>query len=271
MKPWQKGYDLGYLVNIEQSYYSKYNEFALSPFAKMKKHIVANYLADKTLYSIRSFEDGDIFGYYRIQQAKTTSNIVMYQDVVIGEKRKGDIIISCLGILPYKFEEFYKEFVDIIRGFDQQGKFVWFYILEEDPLQKEILNRLPFIKKAGVKIDTFSSIYGVYYLSSEDMFGNKREYSQLSKYEKIDICPLLLPRFNVSSIKEKLSSLDFENHYSKYNKSKSWSAVSLRGYLPDPLFITKPSEMNDKWNEENKDKKFEMQYTTAWYEFTHDI
>mgnify|MGYP003306674190 CR=1 FL=1 len=56
-------------------------------------------------------------------------------------------------------------------------------------------------------------------------------------------------------------SLEFTNHYSNYNKEKAWSAISLRGYSPDWRFITKPVEMNKKWQEEHKDEKFELQDT----------
>lgn len=41
-------------------------------------------------------------------------------------------------------------------------------------------------------------------------------------------------------------------HYSGYNKGRSWTAFALKGYDPaDPGFIIKPSEMSKAWKEEH--------------------
>ena len=56
-------------------------------------------------------------------------------------------------------------------------------------------------------------------------------------------------------------NIEYTNHYSNYNKAKSWSAISLRGYKNDYRFITKPVEMNKKWQKENENEVFEMQDT----------
>lgn len=45
---------------------------------------------------------------------------------------------------------------------------------------------------------------------------------------------------------------EFAQHYSGYNKGKSWSAFALRGYdATDPGFIVKPSEMSKAWKADN--------------------
>ena len=55
--------------------------------------------------------------------------------------------------------------------------------------------------------------------------------------------------------------VEYTNHYSNYNKGKSWSALSLRGYSPDPAFITKPVEMSKRWQLEHIKEDFIMQDT----------
>jgi len=41
-------------------------------------------------------------------------------------------------------------------------------------------------------------------------------------------------------------------HYSTYNRRKSWTAFSLAGYKPgDPTFVIKPNEMSKVWRAEN--------------------
>lgn len=56
----------------------------------------------------------------------------------------------------------------------------------------------------------------------------------------------------------------YADHYSSYNKGKSWSAVALRGYQPDdPMFIIDPAEMSKAWKAENADGDFRLGWTTA--------
>jgi len=49
------------------------------------------------------------------------------------------------------------------------------------------------------------------------------------------------------------ASDSFAQHYSSYNKRRSWTAFSLRGFSDDPSFVVKPTEMSRKWKDENKD------------------
>ena len=51
MKPWQHGYELDFLKDIEAKY-SHYNSFTLSPFVKVKKNNVAQSLKDGTLKTL---------------------------------------------------------------------------------------------------------------------------------------------------------------------------------------------------------------------------
>ena len=48
MKPWQKGYELEYLKELEEKW-DRYNEHSLSPFSEMRKDKIASYLEKKTL------------------------------------------------------------------------------------------------------------------------------------------------------------------------------------------------------------------------------
>lgn len=78
---------------------------------------------------------------------------------------------------------------------------------------------------------------------------------------------LSMSRLSVSKARSALSarSADFVAHYSaKYNTSKSWSALSLRGYGTDPQFIAKPSEMPKEWKIRNSEKLgWELRNTRA--------
>src|SRR5262249_28434105 len=56
--------------------------------------------------------------------------------------------------------------------------------------------------------------------------------------------------------------LDFINHNSNYNTNEAWSALSLRGYLPDPTYIHDPEEAKRGTSEKDLEelKKWETRY-----------
>ena len=147
------------------------------------------------------------------------------------------------------------------------------YIHEESDEDKEIIKACEF-EKVGVKINTFGDILGVYFKGTPTPFG-KREFPELNNIikeeyyvlKKMDI-PDLTELCNSIKLKLDEKSIEFTNHYSNYNKNKSWSAISLRGYSNDFSFITKPAEMNKKWKKENEEVHFELQDTKLRKEFT---
>lgn len=58
-------------------------------------------------------------------------------------------------------------------------------------------------------------------------------------------------------------------HYSGYNKGRSWSAFALRGYdAGDPGFIIKPAEMSQKWKEDNA---FRLEAPCTWTPASRDF
>jgi hypothetical protein len=44
------------------------------------------------------------------------------------------------------------------------------------------------------------------------------------------------------------------DHYSNYNRGKSWSALSLRSFGGSPFSIVKPCEMTPRWQREHPDQ-----------------
>lgn len=98
------------------------------------------------------------------------------------------------------------------------------------------------------KIRSTSEIIGVYtnfephYIVRSDVFDSLTQVH------------MSMPRLDTLGVLEEITSLgDFEDHYSKYNKSEAWSAVSLRGY-GDESFIIKPTEMTQSWKKANPEK-----------------
>ena len=243
MKPWQHGYELDYLKDLEKRFLD-YNSYTLSPFTQFKKNNISESLHKGTLLLL---EDAAM----EVVESKSASNITMHGNTVIAKKQKGDITISKLS---GNLESLRKEF--------ESPRDTWLFVWAENVQHCQFAEDLGFCY-VGPKITTYGEIYAIYYRGKTRDFSkiDPAEFLSIKKVNDVDV--ELIDR-----IAQKLKDLPtFTNHYSNYNKDKSWAALSLRGYTSDPSFITKPIEMNDKWKEENKDVQFEMQDTSLYENF----
>jgi hypothetical protein len=251
LKPWQRGFEIDYLKGLEKQY-EDYNKYTLSPFAKFKKNNIAESLFKGTLTIL---DDAML----EVTESKSASNITMHGDTVIAKKQKGDMTVGkLLGNL-----ETIKKCLDYPT--DMHGlppRDVWLYVWAENKEHCQFAEECGFCY-VGPKITTYGEVYAIYYRGKPREFPkvDPAEYLSIRKVDNVDVNV-------IESIHNKLNTLpEFTNHYSNYNKGKSWSALSLRGYSSDPSFITKPIEMSDAWQEENKDKDFYMQDTELFKQF----
>ena len=245
MKDWQHGFDIDYLKGLEKKY-EDYNKYTLSPFAKYKKNNIAESLFKGTLTIL---DDAML----EVVESKSASNITMHGDTVIAKKQKGDMTVSKL---VGNLDTIKKclEYPTDMHGLAPRD--IWLIVWAENKDHCKLAEESGFCY-VGPKITTYGEIYAVYYKGAPRAFPkiDSADYLSIKKVESVD-------SDKISKIYEKLNTLPaFTNHYSNYNKGKSWGALSLRGYTSDPSFITKPIEMNDAWKEENKDKEFYLQDT----------
>ncbi len=245
MKDWQHGFELDYLKGLEKKY-EDYNKYTLSPFAKFKKNNIAESLFKGTLTIL----DDAMF---EVVESKASSNIVMYGETVIAKKQKGDMTVSkLLGNLNS-----IKPSLDCPTDmFGNPSRDIWMYVWAENKEHCQFAENSGFCY-VGSKITTYGEVYAIYYKGKPRIFPkiDPADYVSIKKINNVNSAL-------IESIYNKLNNLPaFTNHYSNYNKGKSWGALSLRGYTADPSFITKPIEMNDAWKEENKDKEFYLQDT----------
>jgi len=253
MKAWQKGYELAYLKGIE-SKFNDYNGVVLSPFAQMKKNKVAQLLHENKLdeWSLPNNTEAWI----PTNVAKTNIHVKAYGDVELGIREKGERLIDN----PVGDKDI---LLDRIEAYEEN---IWMIINTEYHLGNEIADELGFTK-VGIKVNSFSDISNVYTKANQ----NDMLITPIPNIEKISIQKIgRMPHDDIKGIRTKLSHMlteMFANHYSNYNKSKSWSAVSLRGYDQLPEMIEKPSEMNDKWQKENGKNDYFIQDTPLMKEF----
>ena len=252
MKPWQKGIHLEDLLEHEKIW-TRYNEVCLSPFLEMKKNHIAAAIDDDTYlcgheWAIKS----------RILKVKTKINMYSAYDIPIASVEKGDRVVDKI---VFNQPE---AIVNVLRSYTED---TFLFIHEEVGVDRFVVKQAGY-KKVGIKINTFGDIQGVYFKEFQpSVFGHREfpEQNMMLPVEKLVLIKTNIP--DVSNIcdiiAQRVEMMDYEftNHYSNYNKDKSWSAISLRGYSPEWSFITKPAEMSKKWKEENKDVEFKLQDT----------
>ena len=258
MKPWQKGFELDYLVSLEEKW-EGYNEHSLSPFSQMKKNSLATYLDKKMLVIEDDYS-------YVTGIVNSPSKINMFKGVPIGEKQRGDRIVDRVNFDPRNNQKL----IDTLYDYKEP---TWLFIWQEDDDYIKLAIKAGF-DYIGAKFSSFSEIVGVYFKETPNHFFGEREHPKFLIEENYTTRPIVdgkllnngpwdIDMDVIANIQQKLTDygMTFENHYSNYNESDSWSAISLRGYSPDPNFITDPEEMNKKWHEKNKDQVFELQDT----------
>ena len=251
-KPWPKGFQIDYLKDLEKRFTS-YNDYAQHEMSKFKKNNIAEALSKDELQLLGK-------GLIHYSQVKVKSNIFMFPGVLIGTKLPGDIHIKHLGYT----DEFDKRNIITTLMEDTQyiNNNVWLFINEESGPDKHIASETGF-DYVGSKFNSVADIIGVYFRHAGNVLED-RQHPKIPVYEKYTLKPMNVSFDDITKqLAKQLHDMEveFTNHYSNYNKAKSWSAISLRGYSSDYKFITKPVEMNKKWKEENKDEQFELQDT----------
>jgi|FLOH01.1.fsa_nt_gi hypothetical protein len=253
MKDWQHGYELDYLKGIEASF-GDYNKVVLSPFAEMKKNRVAERLHKGDMQIIKR-DDVEV-AWIPTTVARTNTPVKMFGKVVIGNKRKGERVIeNPVGdedILKYTINSYLEN--------------IWMIVNAEYELGNKIALDCGF-KQIGVKINSFSDILNVYVRGDID-YVKDIGLNKLSLVKIQDVDESIVER-----IAEKIDKVPelFANHYSNYNKGKSWSAISLQGFSPEVTMIEKPAEMNKKWKAEHKDVDFHIQKTEMYSYFKEEV
>ena len=248
LKDWQKGIPLEILLRLEKPW-EGYNERCLSPFLEMKKNKIA-----AAMYEGK-YEYGHEWAIQsRRLKVKTKINMYSAYDIPIATVEKGDRIVDRIA---YNQPD---AVVTMLKRYDEDT----FLFINEEHNTDRMVAKWAGYEKVGIKINTFGDIQGVYFKGKETFLG-ERSFPETSDTEKAVLRKTPIPDVSTlcDIIKQRLDVMDYEftNHYSNYNKGKSWSAISLRGYTPEWSFITKPAEMSKKWKEENKDVEFKLQDT----------
>lgn len=243
MKEWQRGYDIETLKKISNVFKQEFKPFVYGAFGIPNERDIATLLLESRLIKTADFSTvAEVHQYEKKGSIKDFRGVSMdfpagtiYIKSIAGEKKET--------ILKYFLEKCSNRPL-IVEIFDEMIQ------------TRRIIEGLGF-KYMLSKISAASDLKGVYgfNISTDDI-------SILEKKHLEVLNNSFLEKEKVETILKELEGLDWANHYSSYNKDKSWSAVSLRGYdVDNPYFIIKPTEMSQKWKKENSEK---LQWKSNW-------
>ena len=255
MKDWQKGIELDDLLDQEKTWVD-YNKRCLSPFLEMKKNKIA------AAIDVDNYVCGDGWAVQsRVLKVRTKINMYSAYKIPIATIEKGDRVVDRMA---FSQPSSGAKIIRVLKDYDED---TFLYLNEEYESDRMIAIAAGY-RKLGIKINTFGDIQGVYFKDQPSFLGDRREFKEQNMMLPVE--KLVLIKTNIPDVSnicdiiaQRVEMMDYEftNHYSNYNKDKSWSAISLRGYSPEWSFITKPAEMSKKWKEENKDVEFKLQDT----------
>lgn len=253
MKNWQKGYSIDSLQEIVD-FYKETNQYALSPFTEINKQRAVNLLDKNTLVLIR--KNSNIILAYNISKTKVKT-AVKFNNKNIAYKLKDDIYINHIA---YSNADSLIELNSIITSY----KRCFIRVFLEDKVLNELIENAGFMKITS-QFKSTGEILAVYV--SSDYVDDIEDISEIYKSNLIKFgTDSQIKTSVVESIKSILSDYDFKNHYSNYNKNKSWSALSVRGYSEDIYFIEKPKEMltSKKFGAKYQGKEYVLQNTSLF-------
>jgi hypothetical protein len=155
----------------------------------------------------------------------------------------GDILVERVA-----FQNFDCAKQDIRRILEEHDNVI-FELWEEKPECQELVKHfgLQWLCTKILQTDELVGVYGACSLPTS------------VNYDKYDLLSVARLKLDPADVRECACSLErvpaYIDHYSLCSKEHSWSAVSLRGYGGLTEFISKPSEMSQKWKDENPDKR----------------
>lgn len=246
-KPWQLGYPLDRLVALEARFAS-WNAHAQHDLGRFKKNDIAPALAKGEL---RELEDGAVL---HVSATSKRTAVTSLPGVVLGYKEAGDLHVKHWG---YGSPAARARIVDALA--EHEGRVVWLYVHAECAEDVLLATECGF-RRVGTKYTSPGDVLGVFLRGGHTL--PALPLAERVAVHRVDTLDLRDEAARIAATLEgDHGQWAFVNHYSNYNRRRSWSALSLRGYSADPSFIEKPTEMPAKWQRENACRTFVLQDT----------
>lgn len=239
MNDWQKGFELEHLKAFAAVFKERHKPLVFGAFGLTKERDIAEALSKKRL--IWTGTPPESVAIFSVTKKPSEQEDFVQRPFTI---MPGTVYVKSFAAMTEKAGE--KILKSICERAGQAGVVVEAF--EEDSIARACLKRSG-LRWQTTKISAGSEIKGVY---SAQALG-------MEALQPCDLATLtVLKRGFLSpaehmAITQELAGADFAQHYSDYNKRKSWTAFAIHGYSDDPSFIIKPAEMSRSWKEANEE------------------
>jgi len=248
---WAKGFDLTFLREIAGIFKFDMKRHTHGAFGLPKEQAAADALESRSLVWTK---DGgpDIVAVAIAKKLKRPSK---HEDFCgrIATIRAGDLAVKAIAGEP-------RAMVKILNGLIERADPAAIWV--EGHVESEILCKLLAAEgfaKVITKISASSDIKGMWLKLRRGGWEGRVPATELSSANEAGAI-VIKPNFlkvkeQKAIIAEAEAAALWAQHYSGYNKGKTWTAFAIHGFdAADPSFIIKPAEMSKKWKAENAGK-----------------
>lgn len=247
---WALGYDLEFLKEVAAIYAREFKPHTYGAFGLLKERDIANALKENALAWIRQEGGSTIAAALVFKIAKVASKQSDFAQRHI-QVKPGDLQIKSAAGDPEPLRLLLEKLMA------KAGKRpTWLELHAENGQACQVASELGF-QLAATKVSASSDIKAVYLLNAQPAqripqgpLHSADEpalklLGQGATTEQLAACLAEIKAFGPS----------WEQHYSSYNKRKSWTAIALQGFdSSDSGFIIKPAEMSKGWKQENPER-----------------
>lgn len=228
---WQRGYDLEELKAIASRFTEAEEGRVFGRFTRCSEAWVAERLANGQL--LLSDEAA-----VAVKQLRGRSTWQAHSVGPVAAFGPGDVIVE-RGVGPAAFRR------ELLADAELVPTGIQAYL--PDPAAAE-LAELYGLDRVGAKVPAGSEVVGMWAAPGNAAGRPPTALEELNA--------VLVADYDPSALEPGLAALrslvaDWPQHYSSYNKRRSWTAVSLRGFSDDGAFVEKPAEMSKGWKREH--------------------
>jgi hypothetical protein len=233
LKPWQLGYPLDVLRPITDRFVAAEGDRVLGKFAAVNDALVASRLASGLFAT-----SGSSMAMFQVLSRARTMRA--FGDVPVAVLPAGGILIDHVAGDPL-------EVAHAFVGRKVSGVVGWL----PDPVTSEVADLL-WLSHAGGRVTSAGEVQGLW----ADTLTGDTTPQRLAHLGVTQLAyqgprgwrtPYVHPGALLEQVaKVESSGATFAQHYSGYNKRRSWTALTLRGF-GDVEDITKPAEMSKHW------------------------
>lgn len=248
---WQRGYDLEELKRLAEPFKATDAGLVLGAFSGFRERDVAEARAEDRLLWVEAH--GQVVAAVAFRWVRQSQGVKDFTGEVRCWTDRGDLQVQRVGVCEGFETEALELLASLAARLVAQGA-MFLTVWQESELHQRLLLELP-TRLLAVKIPASSELVGVYGMARH---GRSIDSTPLKDRDRFGLrrLNLELPESALADAVAEVSEVEgWADHYSSYNKGRSWSALALRGYDPwDPGFIVKPAEMSKGWKRENPER-----------------